>query len=32
MTRYFFIVLVMGLTGVAIIIEGTVTMFAEWQY
>ena len=29
MTRYFFVVLVMGLIGVAIIVKGTVIMFAE---
>ena len=32
MTRYFFVVLVMGLIGVAIIVKGTVIMFAERQY
>ena len=29
MTRYFFVVLVMGLIGVAIIVKGTVIMFAN---
>lgn len=29
MTRYFFVVLVMGLIGVAIIVKGTVIMFAD---
>lgn len=32
MTRYFFVVLIMGLIGVAIIVKGTVIMFAERQY
>ena len=32
MTRYFFVVLVMGLIGVAIIVKGTVIMFACLLY
>ncbi|MCD8183652.1 MAG: PASTA domain-containing protein [Bacteroides sp.] len=32
MTRYFFVVLVMALIGVAIIVKGAVIMFAERQY
>lgn len=32
MTRYFFVVLIMGLAGVAIIVKATMTMFAERQY
>lgn len=32
MTRYFFVVLIMGLAGIAIIVKGTVIMFAERQY
>lgn len=32
MTRYFFIILVMGLVGVAIIVKAAFTMFAERQY
>ncbi|WP_321435994.1 penicillin-binding protein [uncultured Bacteroides sp.] len=32
MTRYFFIILVMGLIGVAIIVKAGIVMFAERQY
>lgn len=32
MTRYFFIILVMGLVGVAIVVKAGFTMFAERQY
>lgn len=32
MTRYFFVVLVMGLLGIAIVVKAAVTMFAERQY
>lgn len=32
MTRYFFIILVMGLVGVAIVVKAAFTMFAERQY
>ncbi|MCD8310132.1 MAG: penicillin-binding protein, partial [Prevotellaceae bacterium] len=32
MTRYFFVVLLMGLTGIAILIKAAVVMFAERQY
>lgn len=32
MTRYFFVVLIMGLAGVAIVVKGAMTMFAERQY
>lgn len=32
MNRYFFIVLIMGLVGIAIIVKGGVIMFAERQY
>lgn len=32
MTRYFFIILLMGLVGVAIVVKAGVTMFAERQY
>lgn len=32
MTRYFFVVLIMGLAGIAIVVRGAMTMFAERQY
>ena len=32
MIRYFFVVLVMGLLGIAIIIKGAIIMFAERKY
>ena len=32
MTRYFFVVLVMGLLGIAIVVKAAVIMFAERQY
>lgn len=32
MTRYFFVILLMGLIGVAIVIKAGITMFAERQY
>lgn len=32
MTRYFFVILLMGLTGVAIVVKAGITMFAERQY
>lgn len=32
MTRYFFVVLVMGLAGIAIVVKGGMIMFAERQY
>jgi len=32
MTRYFFIILMMGLIGVAIVVKAGITMFAERQY
>lgn len=32
MTRYFFVILLMGLIGVAIVVKAGVTMFAERQY
>jgi cell division protein FtsI (penicillin-binding protein 3) len=32
MTRYFFVILLMGLVGVAIVIKAGITMFAERQY
>lgn len=32
MNRYFFVVLIMGLAGIAIIVKATVIMFAERQY
>ena len=32
MTRYFFVVLVMSLAGIAIVVKGTLIMFAERQY
>ncbi len=32
MTRYFFVVLIMGLAGAAIIVKAAMTMFAERQY
>lgn len=32
MTRYFFVVLLMGLTGIAIIVKAAMIMFAERQY
>ena len=32
MTRYFFVVLIMALAGIAIIVKGAVIMFAERQY
>lgn len=32
MTRYFFVILVMGLIGIAIIVKAGVTMFVERQY
>ena len=32
MTRYFFVILLMGLIGVAIVVKAGITMFAERQY
>ena len=32
MTRYFFVILIMGLIGVAIVVKAGITMFAERQY
>lgn len=32
MTRYFFVILLMGLVGVAIVVKAGITMFAERQY
>ena len=32
MTRYFFVVLLMGLVGIAIVVKGAMIMFAERQY
>ena len=32
MTRYFFVVLIMGLLGIAIVVKGAIIMFAERQY
>ena len=32
MTRYFFVILIMALIGVAIVVKAGVTMFAERQY
>ena len=32
MTRYFFVVLVMGLLGIAIVVKAAIIMFAERQY
>lgn len=32
MTRYFFVILLMGLIGVAIVVKASITMFAERQY
>ena len=32
MTRYFFVILIMGLVGVAIVVKAGITMFAERQY
>ena len=32
MTRYFFVILLMGLVGVAIVVKAGITMFAEKQY
>ena len=32
MTRYFFVILVMALIGVAIVVKAGITMFAERQY
>lgn len=32
MTRYFFVVLLMGLAGIAIVVKGAMIMFAERQY
>ncbi|NDW12446.1 PASTA domain-containing protein [Bacteroides sp. 214] len=32
MTRYFFVILIMGLVGVAIIVKAAIIMFAERQY
>lgn len=32
MTRYFFVVLLMGLAGIAVVIKGAIIMFAERQY
>lgn len=32
MTRYFFVVLIMGLAGVAIVVKAAMTMFAEREY
>ena len=32
MTRYFFVVLVMALIGIAIVVKAGITMFAERQY
>ena len=32
MTRYFFVVLLMGLTGIAIVVKAAMIMFAERQY
>ena len=32
MTRYFFVILLMALIGVAIVVKAGITMFAERQY
>ena len=32
MTRYFFVMLIMGLVGIAVVIKGAIIMFAERQY
>ena len=32
MTRYFFVILLMALTGVAIVVKAGITMFADRQY
>lgn len=32
MNRYFFVVLLIGLTGIAIVVKGAMIMFAERQY
>jgi cell division protein FtsI (penicillin-binding protein 3) len=32
MTRYFFVILLMGMVGVSIVIKAGITMFAERQY
>lgn len=32
MTRYFFVILLMGLIGVAIVVKASITMFAEREY
>jgi len=32
MTRYFFVILLLGLVGVAIVVKAGITMFAERQY
>lgn len=32
MTRYFFVVLLMGVVGIAIVVKGAMIMFAERQY
>lgn len=32
MTRYFFVVLLMGLAGIAVVVKGAMIMFAERQY
>ena len=32
MTRYFFVILLMALIGIAIVVKAGITMFAERQY
>ena len=32
MTRYFFVVLLLGLVGIAIVVKGALIMFAERKY